>query len=248
MPLSARPELAAHLDAGLSLAVFRSMLDTLARPGTVGRLDELPVGLPPAVALAAAICDLDQHIAVLGASADDAVEGAGVVDEIVEWGSVLGAATGAQTAASLRQADVVVAIRPPTPDEVGQLRTGTARAPEEGARLLLACATIRPEIGEEYDRAAACDGADAVITVQGPGARLPRRVGLDGVGPEVFTALHQANRNYPAGIDTWCVGADRSIVALSRSSSIDVVGASAPGSSAADVATSDVHTPDESSN
>lgn len=184
----------ARLDTHASQRCFRSLLDALARPGRVGSLDG-PVGIPPALVPALALADVDVTTHVLTRRGDD-----------VDWQGVLTTATGA-VAAELEQAELVVALRPPTPDEVRSLRRGRADAPELGARLSLSCHRF---------------GAGVALGFRGPGVADVEHLVVEGLEPEVFEAVAAANRRFPAGIDTFLVTDDLAVAGIPRSTELTV--------------------------
>jgi alpha-D-ribose 1-methylphosphonate 5-triphosphate synthase subunit PhnH len=193
--------LSARLTGDQSRTVFRVVLEALSRPGKVVDLPAgVATGVPPAVVPVLALADLDVAVATLEAG------------EEIAWASSIRSVTGCHLAA-VTDADMVVAVRPPTADEVGALRIGTADAPERGARLFVSCAAITE----------GSTGAGVVIRVQGPGASAGRTITITGVEADVFRTLAAVNRGFPAGVDTWLVTGDRRMVAISRSSRIDVL-------------------------
>ncbi|MEM8621410.1 MAG: phosphonate C-P lyase system protein PhnH [Actinomycetota bacterium] len=195
----------ARLSGTASLRIFRALLDAASRPGTIARLpgrrDDIPAVLYPALALV----DLDHRVAVLGDGADS------------EWPALVCAATGASAddgPDGIGHADVVVYVRPPTPDEITTLRRGTASAPEQGARLVVAARAISEEPPP-------VDGSGASVELRGPGVAGSRTVAVDGIGDDVFAALADVNRDFPAGVDTWIVADDGSVVAVPRSTRLE---------------------------
>ena len=185
------------LDHVGSQQVFRVLLDVLARPGTVRDLPGgvLDAGVPAAVLAPLALADLEVSLAVLEPA------GAG-------WADALRAATGARPAPPER-ADMVLALRPPRPDEVRGLRRGTPDRPDLACRLVLAC--------DRLDR----DGA-VVVELTGPGVDGTAHLGIGGVPVEVVEALVAVNQRYPLGVDTFLVAADGRVVGLPRSTRIRV--------------------------
>jgi len=191
----------ARLTSDQSLAVFRSVLDAASRPGTLVPLpDGTAPGVPSAIVPVLALADLDVAVATL-----DEADGS-------PWSSLIRSVTGCRTAAA-DEADMVVALRLPTIDEIRSLRTGTDHAPERGARLFIACGAIRS--GRH-------DGGTA-IRMRGPGASDGRTITVDGIAAELFGALVTANRSFPAGVDTWLVAESRDMVGIPRSTQIDVI-------------------------
>lgn len=98
--------------------IFRTVLDALARPGTVTRLPVVD-GFAAALAPLLALADLDTPVCVL-----DTDPGAA-------------SATGAPPV-ELGAARLVAALRPVTAAELAAVRTGTAAAPEDAALVTLA--------------------------------------------------------------------------------------------------------------
>lgn len=183
----------ARLDVHASQRAFRALLDALARPG-LPTLVDAPSGVPAALVPALALADVDLTVCVLGGGNP-------------RWEEVVSIATGAR-AVELEQADLVVALRAPTPDEVRSVRRGRADAPEQSAWLALGCEAI---------------GRGPVqIELRGPGVPDARAVAVAGVPAEVFDALVGINRSFPAGVDTFLVAADGTVVGIPRSSSIEV--------------------------
>lgn len=169
--------------------VFDQLLDSLARPGTLAQL-EFPPGVPPALLPAVALADVEVRVAVL----DD---GAG-------WADPVHAVTGApRTSAS--EADMVVALRPVTAEEVTTLRRGTPYAPEHGARLVVAVERLDAETGPLR------------LALTGPGVPGERTVAVTGLDHTVATALREANGEFPAGVDVHLVAADGVLVSVPRS-------------------------------
>lgn len=184
----------ARLDTHASQRTFRALLDALARPGRVGAL-ELRAPVPPALLPALALADVDVTTCLLTRRGED-----------TDWQAVLTTATGA-VAAELEEADIVVALRAPTPDEVRSLRRGRADAPELGACLTLAFRRL---------------GAGLWLGLRGPGVPGAERLLVEGLEPEVFEALAAANRRFPAGVDAFVVAEDGAVAGLPRSTDLTV--------------------------
>ncbi len=191
---------AARLDGDRSLAVFRTLLEAVARPGCpVGPVTPGPEGLAPALLAALALVDLDHVVAVLG----------DVRDDRTRWSSLIAAATDAQPTDSLEHADVVIARTSPTAVEIASIRTGDAASPELGARLFIACDSVRPGAAHPVR-----------FRLSGPGAPVPREVEVSGVGSDVPQAIAEANQGFPAGIDVWFLDREGYTLGVPRSSRI----------------------------
>lgn len=196
-PTSGPAELAAaaRLDGDRSQRAFRALLDALARPGTV--VDLAPVGLPdevpPALVVPLALADVEVSVAVLG-------------DDDGRWTRLVADATGARPA-DLGDADVVVALAAPSPDEVLAARRGTAEDPDGGSRWSIACTGLHPSGA----------AGEVVLELDGPGVDGVARFGIDGLAPEVLDARAAATADFPRGIDVWLATPDARLAALPRS-------------------------------
>ncbi|CAN5251075.1 phosphonate C-P lyase system protein PhnH [soil metagenome] len=191
----------ARLSSDESQQAFRALLDALARPGRVVALPtSLTDRMPPAIVPAAALADVEVAVAVLSGPDDS-------------WADAVLHATGAR-ATPPALAQMVVCRRAPAPAELAVLERGDAASPERGTRVSIACRSLRaPEGG----RAA---GSGLALTLRGPGVEGTAHVVVDGLHPDVLQALVDANRSFPAGIDTWLVADDGSVVGLPRSTSV----------------------------
>jgi alpha-D-ribose 1-methylphosphonate 5-triphosphate synthase subunit PhnH len=185
------------LSPAASQAVFRVLLDALARPGRVLALPATATGPAPGpgiVPLALAV--IGTPVAVLGDPA---------------WQERICRATGA-TAAPAPDASLVAVYGAADPADIRSLRRGSALAPEDAAKVGLSCRRLT-------------EGGPGEVTVElsGPGVPGVRRLGVDGVGPAVFEALGEANALFPAGIDVWLVDDRGQVAGLPRSTSEAVV-------------------------
>ncbi|MGW5364788.1 phosphonate C-P lyase system protein PhnH [Actinopolymorpha pittospori] len=201
---------AIRLNPFAAQCVFDQLLDSLARPGTLAQL-EFPPGVPPASLPAVALADVEVRVAVLE-------DGAG-------WADPVYAVTGAPPAPAA-EADMVVALRPVTAEEVTTLRRGTAYAPEDGARLVIAVERLDSETGPLR------------LALSGPGVPGERTVAVTGLDHTVVTALARVNSDFPAGVDVHLVAADGVLVSVPRSVRIRIAG---PADSAQETAREMAH-------
>ncbi len=196
-----------------SQAVFRVLLESLARPGRVlalpaagggpgpqaraevgtGHEAERGVG-PGIVPLALAV--IGSKVAVAGAPS---------------WQARICRATGA-SAAEMAEASLVAIYGAADPEMISRLRRGSAAAPEDGAKVGLACGALT-EGGP----------GETTIELSGPGVPGRTRLGVDGVGRDVFDALRAANATFPAGVDVWLVDERGRVAGLPRSARQAVV-------------------------
>lgn len=198
---------AARLDPFESQAVFRTMLDCLARPGSLRCFPVSVVSRRPAVLLPVlSLADVDVTAATI-----ESVYSSG------NWADVVKAATGVRIV-EIETANFVVAIDPIRAEVIAQLSRGTALAPERGARLSVACRSIVND-----DRRRNSRSADVSFSIEGPGVAGTQTLALVGVGPAEIEALATANADGPAGIDTWFVADDGTVAALPRSSRLRIL-------------------------
>ncbi|MFM7534367.1 MAG: phosphonate C-P lyase system protein PhnH [Acidimicrobiales bacterium] len=179
----------------VSQATFRTLLDTLARPGTIARLPE-PFGstIPAVLCLPLALSDLGIPITVVG--------------DPDRWAGDVARATGATVTAPAHAwaAAVVAGFEPAL---IEQFDPGSALEPERGARL----AVLVSELGS----------GPLSLSLSGPGVPGRRHLRLGGVAPEALRTLQSRNASFPAGLDVWFVTEDGRIAALSRTTELEVI-------------------------
>ncbi|MGH3259377.1 MAG: phosphonate C-P lyase system protein PhnH [Streptosporangiaceae bacterium] len=181
-----------------SQAVFRVLLESLARPGRVFQLPEKSDEVGPGI-VPLALAVIGSKVAVMGAP---------------EWQTRICRATGAQPA-GLEEASLVAIYGMAEAVTITRLRRGHAEAPEDGAKVGLACGAL-------------CAGntgnkGETTIELTGPGVPGRTLLGVDGVGREVFDALRAANAMFPAGVDVWLVDERGRVAGLPRSARQAVV-------------------------
>ncbi|MGP4097489.1 phosphonate C-P lyase system protein PhnH [Nonomuraea sp. KM90] len=217
--------------AARAQADFRALLNVLSRPGVldvVGRTDG-----PAALAVAAGLADVEVPTAVLAAPGAE------------HWARVLHLATSAPPAAPA-EARMVVALRPPTAEEIAALPRGDALHPERGTRLIVAVTGLSSQEAGERNvpgpqvpgpqvpgpqvpgpqvpgpQVPGAEGPGVVLVLSGPGVPGTRRLRVTGLAREVFAALAAANAGFPAGVDTFLVAADGTVAGLPRSTRIEI--------------------------
>jgi alpha-D-ribose 1-methylphosphonate 5-triphosphate synthase subunit PhnH len=165
-----------------SQAIFRTVLDAMARPGTVATLpaadDRCPLAdYRPLAAVARALLDHEVGFAV--APGDD---------EAGELARYLVAATGSRPVAP-GEADYAIARAPLPRGLLTSLKRGTLTFPDEGATLLVLTPDFaRPDAGP-------------VATLTGPGIPGARTVRLAGLTAQDLAERRVANAEFPRGID-----------------------------------------------
>jgi len=184
--------------------VFRSMLDSLSRPGTISQLTALQsVDVPRCIIPLLAIVDVETRFAVI----DN-------ISTSLNWTELIGSATGAPPA-SLAESSWVVDFSDPTRDNMEDLPRGSALAPERGCGLVVACALL----SEGFDHGDATQESTS-IALTGPGVDGQKIVTISGISNYFFESLCDLNGSFPAGVDVWMVDQSGQILALSRSTQI----------------------------
>ena len=187
--------------------VFRSMLDSLSRPGTISQLTALEsVDVPRCIIPLLAIVDVETRFAVINN-----------ISTAHNWSALIGSATGAPPA-SLAESSWVVALSEPTRDNMEDLPRGSALAPERGCGLVVGCALL----SEGFDRGNTTQESTS-IALTGPGVDGQKIVTISGISNYFFESLCDLNGSFPAGVDVWMVDQCSQILALSRSTQISIL-------------------------
>ena len=230
-------------------AVFRAVLDALARPGTVRRLPSAS-GEPLAAHVPAVLLPLL-------ALADRSTPACVVSDEAGAWDEVVRVATSAPRA-SLADARLVAALRPLASGELAGLRTGTAAAPEDGALACLAVsgiaivegadwaqASVVARVTDEVDVAEAAEpedgdgdmdgdghgggreggapegGGRVWLRLSGPGVPGTRAMIVTGLPAGFVAARRRLVAGFPAGADLLLIAPDGAMAGLPRTTVLD---------------------------
>ncbi len=170
-----------------SAAVFRTMVSSLASPGELFHLPDIK-GFEPSALPVLCLADLELALSILCNPGDADPR---LVQRLV----------GARQAPT-SQADIVLARRSPTIEEILSLPRGTALSPERGCRLVIECGGFGNGIG---------------LSVTGPGVDGTEYLTVFGVSLDVFTAINLANAKRPCGIDVHLVAPNGTIASLPRS-------------------------------
>lgn len=176
----------------LGHAVYRPLLQAMARPGTV---QQLPAAARarPLLAVLAALVDREVTVHVGGAA------GVALQRELA-W------ATGGRPGC-LEAADFVVFPDGESAGGVLRAKRGTLEYPDVGATAIYAVRRCAP------------DGGRAVL--RGPGIRDAARPALEGLGAGELGWLREANREFPLGVDAMFLDPDGRVICIPRSTRIE---------------------------
>ena len=193
--------------------VFRSMLNSLSRPGTISQLSALEsVDVPRCIIPLLAIVDVETRFAVI-----DNMDSTQAISSSHDWSALIGSATGAPSA-SLAESSWVVALSEPTRDNMEDLPRGSALVPERGCGLVVGCALL----SGGFDHGDATQESTS-IALTGPGIDGQKIVTVAGISNYFFESLCDLNGSFPAGVDVWMVDQSGQILAISRSTQISIL-------------------------
>lgn len=174
--------------------VFRSILQAVARPGTVHRIVDSSSGHGEVLAMFAASL-LDSETGICAAT--DSVES--VVEEVSEL-------TGCPKA-RLEVARWVVVAGRDTGSVLDRVDPGSPDYPDESATILYLVDAVSETGGP--------------LAWSGPGIPGTRRPEILGLDPHEWTRLRAKNSSYPLGVDCFFLDASGRIVALPRSTRLE---------------------------
>lgn len=172
--------------------VFRALLDGMARPGSLGRVDRHPHGGPLAAAVAVLESVLDHEVTFAVVP-----EQAAVTDTLLRL-------TGSYVAAPA-EADYLLCTGEGISRGLRAAKDGTPEYPDQSATLVVAV----EHVGDGPDRGEA-------ITVAGPGVPGTRTVWVAGFAAEQRALFTERNAEPPLGIDLVLFALDGTFTCLSR--------------------------------
>lgn len=196
---------ACRLDALESQAVFKTMMDTISRPGSVGHISEVVTRRVPAcIAPILVLADVETRVHVIDAPT-------------FSWQEAVVSATGS-CATDLGRADLIAVPRAASEQLTAVFTlasTGNATSPESGARIVVDVDDIRSH--------GAGRRAGVELVLRGPGIDGETVICLDGLSDDVVDIWTARNEFFPAGFDVWLTAHDGRIAAIPRSTRIEIV-------------------------
>ncbi len=177
-------------------AVFRALLDAMARPGKVNPLPAQASGAGAAPGILAVMTCLVDHQAAYWISP--------ALGEEVER-----ALSYRTTARRVQAADAgfVAVDGPGAVHAVSRASVGTIEYPDEGATVIISCDSLTR--------------GPVRLTLYGPGVCGAGTLRVAGVPVEAFRTVSRRNRDFPLGIDLILVAADNSAACIPRSNRIE---------------------------
>lgn len=174
--------------------IFRALLDSMARPGTVRMLPGARLGQGASTTihqLMQSILDPEVSLSVAG----DDLEG---VEAELRW--LIGSpGAGADTA------DFLLVPSGDSQGQVRQLKRGQLDFPDDGATVVYGVERL------------AENGDEAAMPMTGPGIRSVVRPRLQGLGDQELKHLKEINSEFPLGVDAIFADDDGRILCIPRS-------------------------------
>ncbi len=201
MPVSARP----FNTVADTQAVFRAILDAMARPGTRQLLPVVDGNAPlagtgPLLALAQTLLDHEVTFAVVPGCGERAESDAERV------ATYLTLVTGSRAVGAV-DAGYVFALGPLPPGLPAMLRAGNPAYPDESATLVVLSPLFNGESG-------------VPVSLTGPGIAGRTALTLPGLTPSDLANLAAANAEPPLGVDVILVDPGGTVVCLPRSTRV----------------------------
>ena len=202
--------------------IFRAMLQTLSRPGTIEALTlSTNSQCLPETALMLTLIDVETKFAVLSTIEE--------IDAKV-WARLLSSASGAPQT-ELPKAEWVLSFGEPSTEDLNSLARGSAYEPEGGCRLIVACDKLSrilsgDDDSDDHDNDAAqldASRTNTTINLRGPGVNGEINLRVDGLSETFFSTLAKINNSFPAGVDVWLCDQLGHLAAISRSTEFIVM-------------------------
>ncbi len=197
-----------------SQTMFRTVLDAMARPGSVGTLAASDPGCPlaeagPLVALARTLLDHEVSFAVAPQ------DGAGDDAWATELAQHLVATTGSRPT-SPDEADYVIARAPLARGLLTGLKRGSLAFPDDNATLIILTPAMAPDTTPGIAQA----DAGLRVTLTGPGVPGQLVARLSGLTAHILVERQEANGEAPRGLDLILVDQIGRVVCLPRTTAI----------------------------
>jgi len=182
---------------------FRTILDSMSRPGKLNRFAPIALTPPPGLHRAAA------YIGLALLNSDASFHAESLSSAAVAY---LRANTHAPVASQPTQADFIFVSGPdPRADELlAEARVGQPAYPETGASLVVQVSSL--------GKSSHVGGLQ--LELVGPGIETREIVFVDGLRPELLDVLRAKNKEFPLGIDLHLVSADEILLGLPRTTKI----------------------------
>jgi len=180
---------------------FKTLMQTMSRPGTVQQLD-LREGDAPYMPILLTLLDNEVTFAIQGdANSEGIIED--IKDNIID-GIIL--ATGSKQT-SVEQADFILVTD--GTNVADKAKRGDLRYPDKGATIIYQVNSL--------------NGSDLPIRLKGPGIPGERVLTVDGFCQEEIVNVKAANQDFPMGVDLILVDSEARVSCIPRTTRTEVV-------------------------
>lgn len=176
-------------------SIYRTLLDVMSRPGSVGTFVE-----------SAVVFDDDELLAVAATLLDQEVKHTVFGDELLA--DKIGEVTGSKPV-PVERADYIFVAGRHGEGRIGEAQRGSLSYPDQGATVIYRVEHLR-EVAETPK-----------LVLRGPGIDGERRPTIEGISIAELRLLSDINEGYPLGVDALFVDSSRRVMALPRSTQID---------------------------
>ena len=190
----------AQITEDVAQKVFDVLLRTISEPGKVLPLPNeiISKSLPLNLWLPLVLSDVDTTVHI------------GTAD--IDYQRLVFDASGAIPKA-LPEAEIVV-LDELNSGSISNLRTGTALAPELGAKVALNVVKFKAEAGDAEN--------SVELELQGPGVNGIRDIQITGLSLDVLNLLGTNSGTYPQGFDAWLFSEDGLVMSIPRTTRISI--------------------------
>lgn len=198
-----------------SQQIFRTLLATLSQPGRILKFAGLNPQVIPALWLPLSLADVDISIAVEAQHGNVAKESERRICEL----------TGAHSCNSAT-ADLVAFLD--TPTQVPELKTVDAYSPQNAPRLSLQVKHISDSADGSSDKERSTEESQIEVELSGPGIKDSKKVYVTVDTAEVDALIiwlktcGTNSGNFPAGFDIWLTDNESNVMAISRTTTVEV--------------------------
>lgn len=183
---------------------YRALIQSTARPGTIGQLDDAAIEIPPQLNRATALIAL----ALFSADVTYFLEHSDArVSAFIEGETSV-------RAAEVEQADFLILTDPHRTEALYRAKVGSLLFPDSGATAIVQVTAISP---------APIEGA-LRLALKGPGIESEAEVYILGASIDFFSTLRERNAEFPMGVDVFftcdSLSAGPCVLALPRTTQV----------------------------
>jgi alpha-D-ribose 1-methylphosphonate 5-triphosphate synthase subunit PhnH len=188
--------------------VFRSILDSMARPGKINVIEPFPLHF------AANEIDFAPFILGIASTLLDIEVGFHVVDSNLAKLSADVAFHTNSRAVSIQEADYIFMTSGDDPLKLRNAKRGNLDYPDSGAMVIMVVDSLQ-------EKTPAGNNSGLALRLKGPGILNEKVIFVSGIAESLLQMIHDLNSEFPLGIDLILVNQER-IMCLPRSITFDI--------------------------